>query len=92
MDKTELAGNKNKTDGRAIRLDDREYFTRSEVAEIVRGSISTVDRNIRSGELQIIKIGRKVLIPREALEAFLEKRKVENESVREKAERLGYIL
>jgi excisionase family DNA binding protein len=44
---------------------------KEEVAEYLRVSPSTIDRLIRSGQLEVLKIGRSVRITEKALKRFL---------------------
>lgn len=46
-------------------------LSRDVVAKLLGISRQTVDRLIRSGELRAIKIGRRVLIPDDALDALI---------------------
>jgi excisionase family DNA binding protein len=46
-------------------------MTAADVARLLRISLRTVRRHIRSGELSVLRIGRAVRISPEALSAFL---------------------
>jgi hypothetical protein len=58
---------------------EQEFFTRAEVAPILRMSLSTLDRRIRDELVGAIKCGEgrfaRVLIPRAALYAAIEARR-----------------
>lgn len=49
----------------------RNLLTRDEVAQRLRCSITTVSRMLSSGELYSVRIQRRVLIPEEALDAWV---------------------
>jgi excisionase family DNA binding protein len=53
-----------------------DTYTRQQVCERLQISLPTLERLIRRGELPIVKIGRRVLIRRRTLEAFLRQREV----------------
>jgi excisionase family DNA binding protein len=53
-----------------------DAYTRQQVCECLQISLPTFERLIRRGELPIIKVGRRVLIRRRTLEAFLRQREV----------------
>lgn len=44
------------------------FLTRREVAAVLRVSLSTVDRLIEEGVLRVRRIGRRVLVPRVAID------------------------
>jgi excisionase family DNA binding protein len=48
-----------------------DAYTRQQVCERLQISLPTLERLIRRGELPVVKIGRRVLIRRRTLEAFL---------------------
>lgn len=50
-----------------------ELLTRSEAAAIARVHVETLARWISGGRLPTVRLGRKVLIARPALEAFIER-------------------
>ena len=53
-------------------MDNKEVFSRQEVKDVLGGSIATVDSLIRSGRLKAIRLSpRRIVISRQALEAFL---------------------
>ena len=53
-------------------MDNKEVFSRQEVKDVLGCSIATVDALIRSGRLKAIRLSpRRVVISRQALEAFL---------------------
>lgn len=60
-------------------LDD-PVFTRTEAVKWSTLSLSTLDRFIKSEELEVIRIGRAVRIRKSSLEAFLRKRMSTSES------------
>jgi excisionase family DNA binding protein len=53
-----------------------DTYSRQQVCERLQISLPTLERLIRRGELPIVKIGRRVLIRRRTLEAFLRQREV----------------
>jgi excisionase family DNA binding protein len=53
-----------------------DAYTRHQVCERLQISLPTLERLIRRGELPVVKIGRRVLIRRQTLEAFLRSREV----------------
>jgi len=57
-----------------------DFLNRTEVAEVLRISLSTVDRAIASGELEHFKVGkRRVLFTKESIRKFLKLRMHEPE-------------
>ena len=53
-------------------MDNKEVFSRQEVKDVLGCSIATVDALIRSGRLKAIRSSpRRIVISRQALEAFL---------------------
>ena len=54
----------------------KRFLTVSEVVEMGVASRTTVWRRIKAGELPAIKIGQRILIPREGLEEYLRSRYV----------------
>ena len=46
-------------------------FTKEEIAIRYRVSVATVDRWIKAGKLRPIRVGRRVLLSKEAVEDFL---------------------
>lgn len=53
-----------------------ELLTKKEVAELLRSSIATVDRLMRSKKVKYLKLEKKVLFRKKDIDAFLEKRLV----------------
>lgn len=54
-------------------MDNKEVFSRQEVKDVLGCSITTVDALIRSGRLKAIRLSpRRIVIARQALEAFLQ--------------------
>ena len=52
---------------------DKEVYSRQEVKEVLGCSIAVVDSLIRSGRLKAIRLSpRRIVISRQALEAFLQ--------------------
>jgi excisionase family DNA binding protein len=51
-----------------------DAYTRQQVCERLQISLATLERLIRRGELPVVKVGRRVLIRRRTLEAFLRQR------------------
>lgn len=51
--------------------DPYELFTREEAADFLRVHSSTVGKLARSGQLYSVRAGRRMLIPRAALEAWV---------------------
>ncbi|GHV83689.1 hypothetical protein AGMMS50212_10290 [Spirochaetia bacterium] len=48
----------------------KSYYSRSEVAQIMSISLSSVDRGIQAGRLpfsRFVRVGRRLLLPKEAL-------------------------
>ena len=60
-------------------MDIKEYLTRLEVAGLMRTCDQTVDKRIREGELAAVRVGRRVLIPRESVEGYLARCRTEAE-------------
>lgn len=58
-------------------MEDYKYLTRLEAAARLRTCDQTIDKRIREGQLSAIKVGRRVLIPVESLEAYLARCQVE---------------
>ena len=53
-------------------MDNKQTFSRQEVKDVLGCSIATVDALIRSGRLKAIRLSpRRIVISRQALEAFL---------------------
>jgi excisionase family DNA binding protein len=48
-----------------------EYLTRLEAAAVLRTCDQTVDKRIKEGAITAVRVGRRVLIPRESLDAYL---------------------
>lgn len=48
-----------------------KVYTRQEAWKLLRIGHCTLDELIKSGELQVRRIGRRVLIPETAIEAYL---------------------
>jgi excisionase family DNA binding protein len=48
-----------------------DMLTRDEAAKVLRVSVMTIDRKVKSGELAHTKIGRRVLIPAEAVATMM---------------------
>lgn len=46
------------------------FLDRNETAEVLRVSTTTVDRLIKSGKLRAARIGRRVVVSPQAIEAF----------------------
>jgi excisionase family DNA binding protein len=51
-----------------------DAYTRQQVCERLQISLATLERLIRRGELPVVRVGRRVLIRRRSLEAFLRQR------------------
>jgi excisionase family DNA binding protein len=51
-----------------------DVYTRQQVCQRLQISLPTLERLIRRGELPIVKVGRRVLIRRQALDDFLRTR------------------
>lgn len=57
------------------KLDDTPVlYTREEVAQILKVSLSTVGREIRSGRLYSFRVGRGLRIPADALKRYAEQK------------------
>ena len=53
-------------------MDNKQIFSRQEIKDVLGCSIATVDALIRSGRLKAIRLSpRRIVISRQALEAFL---------------------
>jgi excisionase family DNA binding protein len=63
-----------------------DAYTRQQVCERLQISLPTLERLIRRGELPVVKIGRRVLIRRRTLEAFLRQREAAPARARPAAE------
>jgi excisionase family DNA binding protein len=48
-----------------------EYLTREEVRALLKCSLSTVERLLRQQTFPVVKVGRKVLVRRSAVESWL---------------------
>jgi excisionase family DNA binding protein len=57
----------------ATAVREKLYFGRDTAAELLDVSTRTIDDAIRAGELEAYRIGRRVLIRREALVEFAER-------------------
>ena len=57
-------------------------YTRQQVCERLQISLPTLERLIRRGELPVVKVGRRVLIRRQTLEAFLRQREQRQHDVK----------
>ncbi len=51
-----------------------DLLTRREVAKLLKCSVRHVDRMIREEALPVVRIGRRVLVPREELDKWLRQR------------------
>jgi excisionase family DNA binding protein len=51
-----------------------EYLSRRQVAQETGLSLVTIDRYIKSGELPVVQIGRRILIKRSSLDDWLSSR------------------
>ena len=60
-----------------------DTYTRQQVCERLQISLPTLERLIRRGELPVVKVGRRVLIRRQTLEAFLRQREQRPNDVKE---------
>lgn len=67
-------------------MEDKEYMTRREAASLIRVSDQTVDNRIKDGDIAVVRIGRRVLIPRESLEQYMERCRAEAVARRRDAE------
>jgi len=54
-------------------LDSPIFVDRQSAAASIRVSLSTIDKLIRNGQVEIVKLGRRVLVRRESLERLGEK-------------------
>jgi excisionase family DNA binding protein len=52
------------------------HLTRDEVAVMLRVSVDTVDRRIKAQELKAVKIGRRVLVDEDVLDAYMKDNQV----------------
>jgi excisionase family DNA binding protein len=68
-------------DGRAKtrggHMDEREYYTRPEAGVLLRWCEETLDKRLRTNEIDSIRVGRKILIPRESLEQYMDRCRAE---------------
>lgn len=55
------------TDLPTLRASTRATITRAEAAEVVGVDVRTITRAVEAGELPALRLGRRVLIPREPL-------------------------
>jgi excisionase family DNA binding protein len=53
-------------------------YRRRDAAAVLTVSVKSLDRKIARGELPVIRIGRRVLIPKAAVEALVAGAQVEN--------------
>lgn len=53
-------------------IQNTELLNRVEAAEYIRTSQRTLDQNLANGNIAVIHVGRRVLIRKAALDAFLE--------------------
>lgn len=58
-------------------MDELRFYTRQEVAALLRLNVNSVDRLLRQGELRVVKVDRRVLIPKEALDAWIKAHEVQ---------------
>ena len=65
---------------------EREYLTRPEAAVLLRWCEETLDKRLRSKEIDSLRVGRRILIPRESLEDFLNRCRAEAVARRQAAE------
>ena len=63
-----------------------DVYTREQVRQRLQISLATLERLIRRGELPVVKVGRRVLIRRRTLEAFLRQREATPARARPAAE------
>lgn len=61
-----------------MKITSKNLLTRAEVAERLRCSITTVSRLLSAGELYAVRMQRRVLIPEEALDAWIRGEAVES--------------
>jgi len=52
-------------------MDTPDFRTREEAAARARCSRDTIDNAVKRGDLEVVKAGRRVLIPTESLEKWL---------------------
>lgn len=67
-------------------MENNQYLTRLEAAAVLRTCDQTVDKRIKEGQLAAVRVGRRVLIPRESLDDFLERCRAEAVARRQAAE------
>jgi excisionase family DNA binding protein len=60
-------------------MEDREYLARPEAAMLLRWCEETLDKRLRSKEIDSVRVGRRILIPRESRDQFLERCRAEAE-------------
>jgi len=61
-----------------IAIADKNYFTKREAAAELSCSVPMIDKLIQQGRLDKVKVGAKVLIPREGIERILNHKKGSN--------------
>ena len=64
-------------------MTEKLLFSKYEAAQILGLGLGRLDLSIRNGELLVRRVGRRVLIPRESLEAFSRADKPENIGAKE---------
>jgi excisionase family DNA binding protein len=65
VDNTEI------TDLASLRASREAVLTRAETARVLRVDVRTVSRAIEAGDIPAVKVGRRILVPRERLLALL---------------------
>jgi excisionase family DNA binding protein len=58
-------------------MGEQQYLTRVEAAAVLRTCDQTIDKRIKDGQLTAVRVGRRVLIPRQSLESYLAKCRAE---------------
>ncbi len=61
-----------------ITIADKNHFTKREAAAELSCSVPMIDKLIQQGRLDKVKVGAKVLIPREGIERILNNKKGSN--------------
>ncbi|PIU51995.1 hypothetical protein COS91_01535 [Candidatus Desantisbacteria bacterium CG07_land_8_20_14_0_80_39_15] len=50
-----------------------DFLTIKETAEILKCSVRTIERHIKGGDISVVRFGRRVLVPKDFLDGFLNK-------------------
>jgi excisionase family DNA binding protein len=64
-------------------MTEKMLFSKYEALQLLGVGLGRFDKSIRDGELLVRRVGRRVLIPRESLEAFSRADEAENVGAKE---------